>query len=104
MANGTTCRRRRCFWYQVQKVTPAQPDPALGATFRSMTVYVNRPLDAKTLLDGKRQPRGPERRADLPVRRQRDPADVFREVRGVVARNSGEWRVSEWRVKNKRRC
>jgi len=43
---------QRCFWYQVQKVTPAQPDPALGPTFRSMTVYVNRPLDAKTLLGG----------------------------------------------------
>jgi len=47
---------QRCFWYQVQKVTPAQPDPALGATFRSMTVYVNRPLDAKTLLDGSGKP------------------------------------------------
>ncbi len=43
---------QRCFWYQVQKVTPPQPDPALGATYRSMTVYVNRPLDAKTLLGG----------------------------------------------------
>ncbi len=43
---------QRCFWYQVQKVTPAQPDPALGATFRSMTVYVNQPLEAKTLLGG----------------------------------------------------
>ena len=42
---------QRCFWYQVQKVTPAQSDQALGATFRSMTVYVNRPLDAKTLLN-----------------------------------------------------
>ena len=47
---------QRCFWYQVQKVSPAQPDPALGPTFRSMTVYVNRPLDAKTLLDGKGNP------------------------------------------------
>jgi len=43
---------QRCFWYQVQKVTPAQPDPALGVNYRSMTVYVNRPLDAKTLLGG----------------------------------------------------
>jgi len=43
---------QRCFWYQVQKVTPAQPDPALGANFRSMTVYVDRPLEAKTLLGG----------------------------------------------------
>jgi type II secretory pathway pseudopilin PulG len=47
---------QRCFWYQVQKVNPAQYDPALGATFRSMTVYVNRPLDAKTLLDGRGNP------------------------------------------------
>jgi type II secretory pathway pseudopilin PulG len=47
---------QRCFWYQVQKVNPAQSDPALGATFRSMTVYVNRPLDAKTLLDGSGNP------------------------------------------------
>ena len=47
---------QRCFWYQVQKVNPAQYDPALGATFRSMTVYVNRPLDAKTLLDGSGNP------------------------------------------------
>jgi len=47
---------QRCFWYQVQKVNPAQYDPALGATFRSMTVYVNRPLDAKTLLDGNGNP------------------------------------------------
>ena len=43
---------QRCFWYQVQKVTPAQSDPTLrAATFRSMTVYVNRTLDAKTLLE-----------------------------------------------------
>jgi type II secretory pathway pseudopilin PulG len=47
---------QRCFWYQVQKVNPAQYDPALGATFRSMTVYVNRPLDAKTLLNGSGNP------------------------------------------------
>jgi len=47
---------QRCFWYQVQKVTPAQPDPALGPNFRSMTVYVNRPLDAKTLLNGSGNP------------------------------------------------
>ena len=47
---------QRCFWYQVQKVNPAQSDPALGAAFRSMTVYVNRPLDAKTLLDGNGNP------------------------------------------------
>ncbi len=43
---------QRCFWYQVQKVTPAQLDPQLGAKgYRSMTVYVNRPLEAKTLLN-----------------------------------------------------
>ncbi len=49
---------QRCFWYQVQKITPAQPDPynIPGGPFRSMTVYVNRPLDAKTLLDGSGNP------------------------------------------------
>jgi len=49
---------QRCFWYQVQKVTPAQPDPSNlpGGPFRSMTVYVNRKLDAKTLLDGNGNP------------------------------------------------
>ena len=57
-----------------------------------MTVYVNRPLDAKTLLDGIGNPVFLNAVLDLPVRRQRDPADVFREVRGVVA--SYEWRVS----------
>jgi hypothetical protein len=41
---------QRCFWYQVQRVSPAQPDPLLGPTYRSMTVYVNRNLEAKTLL------------------------------------------------------
>ncbi len=45
---------QRCFWYQVQKVTPAQPDPynIPQGPYRSMTVYVNRPLEAKTLLGG----------------------------------------------------
>ncbi len=47
---------QRCFWYQVQKVNPAQPDPLLGANFRSMTVYVNRPLDAKTLMSANGHP------------------------------------------------
>lgn len=44
---------QRCFWYQVQKVTPAQPDPnpnLVGGPYRSMVVYVNRKLDARTLL------------------------------------------------------
>ena len=49
---------QRCFWYQVQKVTPAQIDPSLGAPYRSMIVYVNRTLDAQTLLRrDHRQPR-----------------------------------------------
>ncbi len=49
---------QRCFWYQVQKITLAQPDPynIPGGPYRSMTVYVNRPLDAKTLLDGSGNP------------------------------------------------
>ncbi len=44
---------QRCFWYQVQKVTPAGPDPnskLLGGPYRSMVVHVNRQLDARTLL------------------------------------------------------
>ncbi len=40
---------QRCFWYQVQKITPAQPDPGVSGD-RSMVVYVNRKLDARTLL------------------------------------------------------
>jgi len=49
---------QRCFWYQVQKITPAQADPynIPGGPYRSMTVYVNRPLDAKTLLDSNGNP------------------------------------------------
>ena len=52
---------QRCFWYQVQKVTPAQPDPnpnLAGGPYRSMIVYVNRKLDARTLLqaDGSARP------------------------------------------------
>ena len=46
---------QRCFWYQVQKVTPAGPDPntnLAGGPYRSMVVYVNRKLDARTLLQG----------------------------------------------------
>jgi type II secretory pathway pseudopilin PulG len=42
---------QRCFWYQVQKVGQAQPDPALGPAYRSIVLYVNRTLDARTLLD-----------------------------------------------------
>ena len=40
----------------------ARPDDS-GRPYRSMIVYVNRTLDAKTLLRRQRQPRGPERRA-----------------------------------------
>ncbi len=53
-----TLPAQRCFWYQVLKRTPAQPDQALGASYRSMTVYVNRPLEAKTLLGGTASPVG----------------------------------------------
>ena len=42
---------QRCFWYQVQKITPAQIDPSLGFPYRSMVVYVNRKLEARTLLN-----------------------------------------------------
>ncbi|MGC8641512.1 MAG: type IV pilus modification PilV family protein [Isosphaeraceae bacterium] len=41
---------QRCYWYQVVKVNPAQPDMWLGVGFRSMTVTVNRKLEARTLL------------------------------------------------------
>ncbi len=49
-----TLPAQRCFWYQVQKVTAAQPDTynIPGGPYRSMSVYVNRPLDARTLLNG----------------------------------------------------
>jgi hypothetical protein len=47
---------QRCIWYQVQKVMPAQQDPSLGRNFRSMVVYVDRKLEARTLLDGSGQP------------------------------------------------
>ena len=40
---------QRCFWYQVQKLSPVINDPNL-AGYRSMTVYVDRKLQAKTLL------------------------------------------------------
>ncbi len=42
---------QRCFWYQIQKVGPATSDPYL-AGYRSMVVYVNQKLQAKTLLSG----------------------------------------------------
>ena len=42
---------QRCYWYQVQKITPAQVDPSLGCPYRSMVVYVNRKLEARTLLN-----------------------------------------------------
>ena len=42
---------QRCFWYQVQKITPAQVDPSLGSPYRSMVVYVDRKLEARTLLN-----------------------------------------------------
>ena len=41
---------QRCFWYQVQKASPAVTDPYLGATYRSMVVYVNQSLQARTTL------------------------------------------------------
>ena len=47
---------QRCHWYQVAKKTPAQPairfnGDATGVLYRSMTVLVNSPLRARTLLD-----------------------------------------------------
>jgi type II secretory pathway pseudopilin PulG len=44
---------QRCFWYQVQKVVPPSLD-TLGDVrdYRSMVVYVNQSLQARTLLSG----------------------------------------------------
>jgi type II secretory pathway pseudopilin PulG len=44
---------QRCFWYQVQKVTPAIDDPYPTGSpkpLRSMVVYVDRTLQARTML------------------------------------------------------
>ena len=43
---------QRCFWYQVQKVTPAIDDPYTNLTplLRSMVVTVDRSLQARTVL------------------------------------------------------
>jgi hypothetical protein len=43
---------QRCIWYQVQKVTPAIDDPynIANGPFRSMTVYVDRSLESRTVL------------------------------------------------------
>jgi type II secretory pathway pseudopilin PulG len=43
---------QRCYWYQVQKVLPAEPDPygVAGGPYRSMVVYVNQSLQSRTLL------------------------------------------------------
>jgi hypothetical protein len=45
---------QRCFWYQVQKVTPAIDDPYTNNNppLRSMVVYVDRSLQARTVLTG----------------------------------------------------
>ncbi len=45
---------QRCFWYQVQKVLPAMDDPytANNPALRSMVVYVDRTLQARTVLSG----------------------------------------------------
>jgi len=41
---------QRCYWYQVQKVLAAVPDPYLGSAYRSMVVYVNQSLVSRTVL------------------------------------------------------
>jgi hypothetical protein len=43
---------QRCFWYRVQKSNPPSVDAALGSGYRSMVVYVDRTLQARTLQDG----------------------------------------------------
>jgi hypothetical protein len=47
---------QRCFWYQVQKVNPPTIDPALGAGYRSMVVYVNQNLQSRTVLSSAGHP------------------------------------------------
>ena len=52
---------QRAFWYQVQKVTPAIDDPYTAAAnltpaLRSMVVYVDRTLQARTLLSSAGNP------------------------------------------------
>jgi len=42
---------QRCIWYQVQKVSQPTPDLTV-AGFRSMVVYVDRSLEARTVLNG----------------------------------------------------
>ena len=44
-----------CFWYQVLKLSPAADDPN-RAGYRSMTVYVDRKLQAKTLFNSAGNP------------------------------------------------
>jgi hypothetical protein len=43
---------QRCIWYQIQKVQQAESDPynISGGPYRSMVVYVNQSLQARTLL------------------------------------------------------
>lgn len=43
---------QRCYWYQIAKRTEPGPDAALGANYRSMTVWVSSDLRAQSLLDG----------------------------------------------------
>jgi len=45
---------QRCFWYRVQKVVPANNDSLAG--FRSMIVFVDRTLQARTPLDAGGKP------------------------------------------------
>jgi hypothetical protein len=46
---------QRCFWYQIQKVTPPLIDSSV-ANHRSMTVYVNQSLQSRTILNANGQP------------------------------------------------
>jgi hypothetical protein len=54
---------QRCYWYQVTRVTPATEDPYLGATMRSMVVYVDRTLQSRTLLSAPGTPMGADLKA-----------------------------------------
>jgi hypothetical protein len=47
---------QRCYWYQISKRTEPGPDTALGANYRSMTVWVNSDLRAQSILDNTGNP------------------------------------------------
>ena len=76
---------QRCFWYQVQKVLPAIDDPYTRARttppLRSMVVYVDRKLQARTILTAPGTPVVFNAALISPQRDQRDSPAIHREFR-----------------------